>query len=235
MKIYSWNSQKISVNDNGKIKTLSPFFLADESKAHVFENSNFTEIASIFNVEEMQNISNNMKMIMGDLKDEIISKTQEMILMQNTLEDTVLKISKIDEKINEITLIKEKYDNLLKNMEQIFENIKAYESILENKEKSIQESISNIEKKINTLSVRASDILEQAENKMASKYFNMRLSLEKVYEKYINEIKENVINCQHNAEISKKWACNPLNIPVENSLYSARHYALLRNKEVKNG
>ena len=38
------------------------------------------------------------------------------------------------------------------------------------------------------------------------------------------------------ADICKKWASNPLNIPVEKNLYSARHYALLRSKkEVKNG
>lgn len=235
MKIYSWNSQKISINDNGKIKTLSPFFLADESKSHLFNNNSFTEIANIFNVEEMKNISSNMQMIMGDLKDELVNKTQELISLQNTLDETILKINKIDETISEINLIKEKYEQLLKNINQSFENIKAYEKKLEEKEENIQEKLSSTEKNINTLSVRVSDILEQAENKMASKYFNMRLSLEKVYDKYIEEIKQNALNCQHHAEISKKWASNPLNVPVENSLYSARHYALLRKKEVKNG
>ena len=90
-------------------------------------------------------------------------------------------------------------------MENIFEKLKEYENKIDEKEKNIQENIKNIEKNISTLSIKTSDMLEQAENKMASKYFNMRLSLE------------------------------PINIPVENNLYSARHYALLRKKEVKNG
>ena len=102
MKIYSWNSQKISINDNGKIKTISPFFMVDENKSHLFQNSNFTEIANIFNIEEMQNISSNMQMIMGDLKDEIINKTQDLFSMQEKLEETILKIKQIDEKIKEI-------------------------------------------------------------------------------------------------------------------------------------
>ena len=120
-------------------------------------------------------------------------------------------------------------------MENIFENLKEYETKIDEKEQNIQENIKNIEKNINTLSVKTSDILEQAENKMASKYFNMRLSLEKIYEKYMAEIKNNAQICQKYAENSKKWATNPINIPVESNLYSARHYALLRKKEVKNG
>lgn len=235
MKIYSWNSQKISINDNGKIKTISPFFMVDENKSHLFQNSNFTEIANIFNIEEMQNISSNMQMIMGDLKDEIINKTQDLFSMQEKLEETILKINQIDEKIKAINEVKEKYDKTLENMENIFENLKEYENKIDEKEKNIQENIKNIEKNISTLSVKTSDILEQAENKMASKYFNMRLSLEKIYEKYIAEIKNNAQICQKYAENSKKWATNPINIPVENNLYSARHYALLRKKEVKNG
>lgn len=235
MKIYSWNSQKISINDNGKIKTLSPFFMVDENKSHLFQNSNFTEIANIFNIEEMHNISSNMQMIMGDLKDEIINKTQDLFSMQEKLEETILKINQIDEKIKEINEVKEKYDKTLENMENIFENLKEYETKIDEKEQNIQENIKNIEKNINTLSVKTSDILEQAENKMASKYFNMRLSLEKIYEKYIAEIKNNAEICQKYAENSKKWATNPINIPVESNLYSARHYALLRKKEVKNG
>lgn len=235
MKIYSWNSQKISINDNGKIKTISPFFMVDENKSHLFQNSNFTEIANIFNIEEMQNISSNMQMIMGDLKDEIINKTQDLFSMQEKLEETILKINQIDEKIKAINEVKEKYDKTLENMENIFENLKEYENKIDEKEQNIQENIKNIEKNINTLSVKTSDILEQAENKMASKYFNMRLSLEKIYEKYMAEIKNNAQICQKYAENSKKWATNPINIPVENNLYSARHYALLRKKEVKNG
>lgn len=235
MKIYSWNSQKISINDNGKIKTISPFFMVDENKSHLFQNSNFTEIANIFNIEEMQNISSNMQMIMGDLKDEIINKTQDLFSMQEKLEETILKINQIDEKIKEINEVKEKYDKTLENMENIFENLKEYETKIDEKEQNIQENIKNIEKNISTLSVKTSDILEQAENKMASKYFNMRLSLEKIYEKYIAEIKNNAQICQKYAENSKKWATNPINIPVESNLYSARHYALLRKKEVKNG
>lgn len=235
MKIYSWNSQKISINDNGKIKTISPFFMVDENKSHLFQNSNFTEIANIFNIEEMQNISSNMKMIMGDLKDEIINKTQDLFSMQEKIEETILKINQIDEKIKAINEVKEKYDKTLENMENIFENLKEYETKIDEKEQNIQENIKNIEKNINTLSVKTSDILEQAENKMASKYFNMRLSLEKIYEKYMAEIKNNAQICQKYAENSKKWATNPINIPVENNLYSARHYALLRKKEVKNG
>ena len=78
MKIYSWNSQKISINDNGKIKTLSPFLLVDENKAHLFNDNSFTNISDILNVEEMQNISQNIKLVISDFKDEIMEHNNEI-------------------------------------------------------------------------------------------------------------------------------------------------------------
>lgn len=236
MKIVSWNTQKISINDNGKIRTLSPFFLISDDYMHLFNSNNFTDIGNIFNIEEMQNISSNMQMIMGDLKDEIINKTQELFSMQEKLEDTLSKISQINTQINEINHIKEKYESILKNIETSFENIKSYENKVDENINNTIDKLNTAAKNADSLSVKTSDILEQAENKMASKYLNMRLSLEKIYEKYIEEIKQNAQNSQKYAEMCKKWATNPLNIPVEQNLYSARHYALLRSKkEVKNG
>ncbi len=236
MKIVSWNTQKISINDNGKIRTLSPFFLVSDEYMHLFNSNNFTEVGNIFNIEEMQNISSNMQMIMGDLKDEVINKTQELFSMQEKLEDTLTKISQINTQINEISQIREKYESILKNIENSFENIKSYENKLDENMKNTVDKLNNAAKNADNLSVKTADILEQAENKMASKYLNMRLSLEKIYEKYIEEIKQNAQSSQKYADICKKWASNPLNIPVEKNLYSARHYALLRSKkEVKNG
>ena len=48
-----------------------------------------------------------MQMIMGDLKDEIINKTQDLFSMQEKLEETILKINQIDEKIKAINEVKE--------------------------------------------------------------------------------------------------------------------------------
>ena len=196
MKIVSWNTQKISINDNGKIRTLSPFFLVSDEYMHLFNSNNFTEVGNIFNIEEMQNISSNMQMIMGDLKDEVINKTQELFSMQEKLEDTLTKISQINTQINEISQIREKYESILKNIENSFENIKSYENKLDEKMKNTVDKLNNAAKNADNLSVKTADILEQAENKMASKYLNMRLSLEKIYEKYIEEIKQNAQSSQ---------------------------------------
>lgn len=235
MKIYSWNSQKISINDNGKIKTLSPFFLVDENKAHLFNDNSFTNISDILNVEEMQNISQNIKLVISDFKDEIMEHNNEINAFKENVNNAFNKLSQIENTLNEINIIKAKYEEMLSNINKMYEDIKNIYDKIEVKEKNITENFSNLEKNTAVLSSKTSDILEQAENKMASKYFNMRLSLENIYEKYINEIKKHNTSCQKYSEISKKWASNPLNIPVEENLYSARHYALLRVHEVKNG
>ena len=78
--------------------------------------------------------------------------------------------------------------------------------------------------------------MEQAENKVAAKYMAVRLNMENIYNKYINAAANHTDKCRQYAEISKKWASNPVNIPVENGEYSARHYAAItKNKEIANG
>ena len=60
--------------------------------------------------------------------------------------------------------------------------------------------------------------------------------MDNIYNKYKKELNEYVEKSKHYAETSKQWAAAPLNSPLENGLYSSRHYALLlQNKENQNG
>ena len=103
-------------------------------------------------------------------------------------------------------------------------------------QKSTDEKIKLAETAFNKAQVSISDLMDQAENKVAAKYMAVRLNMENIYNKYTNAAANYTDKCRQYAEISKKWASNPVNSPVENGEYSARHYAALaKNKETVNG
>ncbi len=237
MKLYSWNTQKISVNQNGKIKTLSPFFLVSDEYENIFNNSSFTFLENIFNVEEMQNISKNIETIIGDMKDTITEKTSQLIDYNNQLENMMLKIESMDNIIKKQENIIKQYENMACSTENNYKKItdKAEEIFmkLENKQKESDEKIKKAEHTLNHTKLKLHEISDQAENKITSKYIKMNVTMENMFKKYTDELNKYVDESKANAEISKKWAAEPLNMPVEQGLYSARHYALLlQNRQV---
>lgn len=229
MKLYSWNTQKISINDNGKIKTISPFFLVSDDKAYLFENSSYTDLGSIFNIEELKAVSSNIEMVTSDIKDIVAEKTDNLVNMQETIENALNQLSEIQKNIQEIENLKAEYIKIINQAEEykkfIQEETEKYMNQLSLFQENTDTKIKEAEFSFNKAKVNISDLMEQAENKVAAKYMAVRLNMDNIYNKYINAVSAKTDECKKYAEISKKWACAPLNVPVENGCYSALHYA----------
>lgn len=235
MKLYSWNTQKISINDNGKIKTISPFFLVSDDKAYLFENSSYTDLGSIFNIDELKAVSSNIEMVTSDIKDIVAEKTDNLINMQESIENALNQLSEIQKSLQEIENLKSEYIKIIQKAEEykksIQEETEKYLNQLSLFQKNTDTKIKEAEYSFNKAQVNISDLMEQAENKVAAKYMAVRLNMDNIYNKYINAVSSKTDECRKYAEISKKWACSPVNIPVENGSYSALHYAALINSK----
>ena len=109
MKIYSWNTQKISINDNGQIKTIAPFFLVSDDKAALFENNNFTEIGSFFNIDEIKQISSDITAVSENINNTIDEKTANLLLLQEKVENTYNKIENMIKELDELKSIKDTF------------------------------------------------------------------------------------------------------------------------------
>ncbi len=239
MKLYSWNTQKISINDNGKIKTISPFFLVSDDKAHLFENNSYTDLGSVFNIDELKALSSNIEMVTNDIKDIVAEKTNNLINMQETIENTLNQLTAVQNTIQEIENLKNEYVNIINQAEEykkyIQEETEKYMEMLSLFQKDTDTKIKEAEFSFNKARVNISDLMEQAENKVAAKYIAVRLNMDNIYNKYINAISNKTNESKKYAEISKKWACSPVNVPVENGSYSALHYAaLIKNQGAVN-
>ncbi len=239
MKLYSWNTQKISINDNGKIKTISPFFLVSDDKAHLFENNSYTDLGSVFNIDELKALSSNIEMVTNDIRDIVAEKTNNLINMQETIENALNQLTAVQNTIQEIENLKNEYVNIINQAEEykksIQEETEKYMEMLSLFQKDTDTKIKEAEFSFNKARVNISDLMEQAENKVAAKYITVRLNMDNIYNKYINAISNKTDESKKYAEISKKWACSPVNVPVENGSYSALHYAaLIKNQGAVN-
>lgn len=231
MKLYSWNTQKISINDNGKIKTISPFFLVSDDKAHLFENSSYTDLGAVFNIDELKAVASNIEMVTNDIKDIVAEKTNNLINLQETVENSINQLEAVQKTIHEIENLKKEYTEIISQAEEykntIQKETEKYMEALTAFQKDTDTKIKEAEFAFNKTKVSISDLMEQAENKVASKYMAVRLNMDNIYNKYINAVSAKTDECKKYAEISKKWACAPVNVPVENGSYSALHYAAL--------
>lgn len=229
MKLYFWNTQKISINDNGKIKTISPFFLVSDDKAYLFENSSYTDLGSIFNIDELKAVSANIEMVTNDIKDIIAEKTNNLVNMQETIESSLNQLKTVKKTMQEIEKLKDEYIQIINQAANIRKTIQEetdkYMERLSQFQKDTDTKIKEAEFSFNKARVNISDLMEQAENKVAAKYMAVRLNMDNIYNKYINAVSSKTDESKKYAETSKKWACSPLNVPVENGCYSALHYA----------
>ncbi len=116
-------------------------------------------------------------------------------------------------------------------MIEISNATKKYKETLSLFQKDTDTKIKEAEFSFNKAQVNISDLMEQAENKVAAKYMAVRLNMDNIYNKYINAVSSKTDECKKYADLSKKWACSPLNIPVENGLYSALHYAKISSSK----
>lgn len=235
MKLYSWNTQKISINDNGKIKTISPFFLVSDDKAHLFDSSSYTDLGAVFNIDELKIISSNIEMVTNDIKDIIAEKTDNLINMQETIENSLNQLAAVQNTMQEIENLKNEYVKIINKAEEYKKSIqKETEKYMEQLslfQNDTDNKIKEAEYSFNKAQVNISDLMEQAENKVAAKYMAVRLNMDNIYNKYINAVSAKTDESKKYAEISKKWACSPVNVPVENGSYSALHYAALINSK----
>ncbi len=235
MKLYSWNTQKIQVNDNGKIKAISPFFLVSDDKAHLFNSSHYTNLGSIFNIQELKAVSDNIEMITNDIKDIVAEKTENLINIYETAENSLNELKEMKKSMQEIENLKNEYIKIINQAEEyrksIQEETEKYKETLSLFQKDTDTKIKEAEFSFNKAQVNISDLMEQAENKVAAKYMAVRLNMDNIYNKYINAVSSKTDECKKYAELSKKWACSPLNIPVENGIYSALHYAKISSSK----
>ncbi len=237
MKLYSWNKQTISINDNGKIKAIAPFFLVSDDKAHLFNSNNYTDLGNIFNIEELKNISSSIEMVTDNIKNKIEEKECHLTNMQKKLDNSLDRLEEMQNKIDELESIKNEYIKIINKADEYLKTVQEetdkYMDKLSLFQKQTDEKIKQANFAFNKANVQISDLIDQAENKTAAKYMTVRLNMDNIYNKYVNAISNKADECRKYAEISKKWATNPINMPVENNEYSAYHYAtIIKNKGI---
>ena len=74
-------------------------------------------------------------------------------------------------------------------------------------EKTLDRKIKEAEFSFNKAQVNISDLMEQAENKVAAKYMAVRLNMDNIYNKYINAVSAKTDECKKYAEIFRPYVC----------------------------
>lgn len=221
-----YTNNKISVMSDNKLKEFDTFILCDDdNEIELLKQAGCSEVSEIYNIEEMNIISKSI-----DEKVDYV-KTKSLTI-DNIITTLNTKISELENSNLNLSVLVEEYSSKFIDIQTKLEKInQIYSSIV-----SISETLSNkLENFDDVLMEKTNEKIEEFENSIEKTKDNAEYQLSR-YNEYETRL-QNILNAgkdflkelstesMHYAEMSKKWACNPVNILVDDKNYSSRHYA----------
>lgn len=229
MKIVT-NKKDVSISINKKVKKYNPFIIIDDEDLQTFLNAGYTEVSELINLAELKDISNNISKKIDTFNNSIasIEETQQELKQQvETINNNIDVINNYKESINQLL---EYIENKATLINEIY--TKVYNINL-NADKEINTFKSNIDKVIEEetgiMNNKLSDMLNNA-NTIINNYDEINKNIDNNIKNIKNELSEIISQAKDDINTSvekcKAWANNPVNIPVEDGLYSAKHYSM---------
>ena len=131
-------------------------------------------------------------MITNDIKDIVAEKTNNFINMQEAVENAVNQLAAVEKSIQEIENLKNEYIKIINQAEEYKNSIKQetekYIATLTAFQQDTDTKIKEAKFSFNKAQVNISDLMEQAENKVAAKYMAVRLNMDDIYNQYITAV-----------------------------------------------
>lgn len=229
MKIVT-NKKDVSISIKGKIKKYSPFIVIQDEDLEYFINAGYTEVSELMNLTEIKELSENINNKVNYFNESITSMESQQKDIQDNIEElqqavkyineTTLLLDEIKEditsKYNEIKSIYNKFSKL--NLNYI-EKINLFNNIID---KATNEQTGKINNMLN-------DLLTNVNNNIDN-YKDININIETIINNAKIDLNNIILQAQKEINMyvdkCKAWANNPVNIPVEDGLYSAKHYSM---------
>lgn len=235
MKLYVLDKHKVSLMNNGKVISYQPFIMVNDEDSSLFEKAGYTLADTIFDVTELREISSKIESISKGIEDKLQLNYSELESLKTDIKSFCDYGDKLKNNLLQIESIKEYAEDFHQNIEdnkiEIAERFKELENRL-----SIKESDFNKEYDLKTADLNnLLSLIEKGEieisERLKAQYDLMTRKMVDFYSVFKDEAEKFLEEMRVLTDLSRKWAVNPVNVPVEQGKYSARHYALKMNGE----
>lgn len=237
MKLYVLDKHKISFMNNGSVHSYKPFILVSDEDCSMFEKSGYTLIDTIFDVDELRLIAEKIENISKDIDNKLSKSMSEYERLNTEIKSFCDYADNLKTNLSSLDNVKEYADNFWHNMENksslIEEKFKELEKQLYDINENFNEFIEIKKAEINNFLMLIENAEKDVSERINTQYYLMKKEMNDIYNSFHNEADELLKEMRELSDLSRKWAVNPVNVPVEQGKYSARHYALKMSGENK--
>lgn len=237
VKVYVSKSSGVSMLDDGKISAFHPFFLVDEDKEHLFKNENYIPIDTILNPIQLKDTYDKIKKAEREIKETARELKEKTADFSARLDNYEFHVKDIENSVKTVNNIRDETARLLKSIaeEKALLEIKRRETDMEfeNMIKTAEDLLRAASENITLIAEKAEQKCRGAALETSENYEKTKRLIRETADEFIKNMDALLVEGRKAADLSKQWACNPANIPIEADLYSARHYAAILKKERK--
>lgn len=228
-----YTNNKINIMSDNKLKEYNSFILCDDEELELLKQAGFNEVSEIYNIEEMNIISKSIDEKIDYVKN-VSSEMNDTISVLNN------KISELENSNLNLSVLVEEYSakfidiqNKVEEINRVYNSIVSISEILANKLNNFDEVLlEKTNEKIEDFEYSIEKTKNNAEYQL-SRYNEYETRLQNILNTAKDYLKELLQETSKYSELSKKWACNPVNIIVEDNLYSSKHYAEISKNNKK--
>lgn len=230
MKLLYCN-EKIKFNLGQKNTEYEKIILCSDEDAPFLINAGYKEVSSMYDVEALKTISDEVNKNISSFNEKVSSLESLSSSLNETKTNLDDKLVTYDNKLNELNDLINSFNDKYSNIETIYNKVISFNTDFTLKVEEFNNKIISISKeKIDDADATIS-LLNNEINKTIQEYVETKDSFTKEIKTLIEQSENNVELSKEYAETSKKWACNPVNVPVENGLYSSLHYSSIQNNK----
>lgn len=230
MKLYVLDKHNVSIMDKGVVRTYKPFIIAQDEDSSLFEKSGYVLIDTLFNINDLREISNKIESIYCDVDKKLLDSMSELEILKTDIKSFCDYGSKLKDNLAKIEEVKLYADNFFQQIDKdkslIEEKFKELENKLNSKEEDFNKQLDLKEADLNNLLILIEKAEKEISERIKSQYDLMKQEMTDFYNLFKAEADSILQEMKRLSDLSRKWAVNPINVPVEQGKYSARHYAL---------
>ena len=225
MRVFAHKKEIVILTSNGTLKKYSPFLICHDDEAEQLKKIGYEEVSELYNLLQIQALTEEVKAI----KQEIIAEKENIKGLKQEIE---LSKASIDNYKNEISNYTLKLNDYISTFLHFVNEINSLYQECKEQTISVEEAVLKFNTEVNKITSSNIAELETQLTKLNNDTATNVSHFKDLTEIFINthkdslaQIKDSIATAEEVLATCKKWASNPVGVPVEDNLYSARHYA----------
>lgn len=237
MKVYISKNSVLKIASSKGVKVFHPFYIVnDEDIEDMSKLNGLEDIGTLFDLQQLNSMSQEINNKIDKFNENINTIKQAETKTKTLLDEASGNIHRLNKVAEVLDYTQACIDDTIERLITVTEIVEEIDlngtEEAETFKSVINKESDRILNNLHTISKSFKEEITYKLKEMEAFYNTVNLTLDKKIKDFETKVERYDTEMKKMLELSKKWACNPANIPVEDGLFSAKHYAE-KDREVR--